>query len=567
MNRSTVGTAYKNKDRIMEHVKIAVPVQSTTTVVFGTHNLTLNLENLIFRVFQWVKNSMRWQKKFRVFRCHIFILGWLGVLLLLMTYLRLETDSAHPPPPLMVNRGAQTSPNVGVPDKPRNKKMRQQCNPPDRIQRHQEGVLPAQYELNGVIVALRHGDRGPLVHVSNLSSINCGHKSYGTPAYRKYVSDILNASKTNAYINFVGPFMKYPLLPLPTKCSIGHLTPQGVSQHLQLGKVLKEVYLNEWNLLGSKRELDDIVVHSTKYRRTFQSLLAFLYSFLPGFDISAVRIQDGKGISFCDNDCRCEKIDFFDQKYEQERRDYRKSHPGVVELVRKINPLVKANPLSDDITNPLVMRDALLAYVCHGAPLPCSESKCVKIEDVTGLISYEDWEGKQKRTSAQRKSAKLRSYGLLKSIIAYIDGMVADSKPRVVIYSGHDKTLKFLLDSLAITNYQLPYYASRLIIEVYRNTTSPQNPEYGKNYFFRLVYNGKDITRFIPFCDSVMIKQLKTGSVKRGSINLCSVSSQNIESNPRKTLWKTTTHPHTPPIQHSLPEMYVREPGIGSGPP
>lgn len=29
MNRSTIGTIYKNKDRIMEHVKSAVPVQLT----------------------------------------------------------------------------------------------------------------------------------------------------------------------------------------------------------------------------------------------------------------------------------------------------------------------------------------------------------------------------------------------------------------------------------------------------------------------------------------------------------------------------------------------------------
>ncbi|XP_068242029.1 2-phosphoxylose phosphatase 1 [Palaemon carinicauda] len=466
---------------------------------------------------------MRWQKKFRVLRCYILILGWLGILLLFMSYWRVETDSAHPPPPLMVNRGAQSGANALSQDKPRSKKIRHQCNPPDRIQRHQEAVLPVQYELTGVVIAFRHGDRGPLVHVSNLSSINCGHKSYGTPTYKKYVNDILNASKTNAFINFVGTFVKYPLLPLPSKCNIGYLTPQGVAQHIQLGKVLKEVYLNDWNLLGNKWDAEDIVVYSSKYRRTFQSLLAFLYSFLPDFDISKTHIRDGKGISFCDNECRCDKADVYDHKYDQERREYRKSHPGVMDLIRRINPLIKSNPMADDITNPLVMRDALLAYVCHGAVLPCSEGRCVKIEDITSLISYEEWEGKQKRTSAQRKAAKLRSYGLLKSIVNYIDGMVGDSKPRVVIFSGHDKTLKFLLDSLAVPNYQLPYYASRLIFEVYRNTSTPQNAEYRKNYSFRVVYNGKDITRLIPFCDAIMVKQLKSGSVKRGSINLCSV--------------------------------------------
>ncbi|XP_042893295.1 2-phosphoxylose phosphatase 1-like [Penaeus japonicus] len=472
---------------------------------------------------------MRWHKKFKVLRCYILILGWLGILLLFLSYWRVESDSAHPPPPLVVNTGMQpVSGQILQQDKPRSKKLRHQCNPPDRIQRHQEGVLPSQYELIGVLIAFRHGDRGPLLPVSNLSSINCGHKSYGTPLYKKYVSDILNTSKTNTYINFVGPFMKYPLLPPPSKCNIGHLTPQGVAQHLQLGKALREVYFDELNLIGNKQEFDDIIVYSTKYRRTFQSLLAFLYAFLPGFNISKIRIRDGKGVSFCENECRCEKIDTYDQKYEQERRDYRKSHPGVMDLVRRLSPLIKASPTADDITNPLVMQDALLSYVCHGASLPCYDGKCVRVEEVTSLISYADWEGKQKRTSAQRKAAKLKSYGMLKSIMVSIDGMIGEGRPRAVVYSGHDKTLKYLLDSLSIPNYPLPHYASRLILEVYHNTTNAQDAHQRSNYFFRVIYNGKDITKLIPFCGTITLKQLKFGGVKRGSINLCSLA--NLEN-------------------------------------
>ncbi|XP_053645199.1 2-phosphoxylose phosphatase 1 isoform X2 [Cherax quadricarinatus] len=406
---------------------------------------------------------MRWHKKFKVLRCYILILGWLGIILLFLSYWRVETDVAHPPPPpLQVNSGSQPVLSSVQHEKPRSKKLRHQCNPADRIQRHQEGVLPSQYELSGVMIVLRHGDRGPLLN--------------------------------------------------------------GVLQHLQLGKILKEIYFYEFNLLGNKQQLDDIIVYSTKYRRTFQSVLAFLYSFIPKFDISKIRLREGKGVSFCENDCHCEKTDYFDQKYDQERKDYRKSHPGVIELVRRINPLIKAKASAEDIINPLVMRDALLSYVCHGAALPCNNERCVKVEDVTSLISYEEWEGKQKRTSAQRRAAKLKSYGLLKNIVATIDRMIGDAKPRVVIYSGHDKTLKYLLDSLAIPNYPVPYYASRLILELYRNSSVTHNSSHRMNFFFRFVYNGKDITKSIPFCDSITIKQLKSGSVKRGTISMCSVS-------------------------------------------
>ncbi|KAK8374729.1 hypothetical protein O3P69_015563 [Scylla paramamosain] len=464
---------------------------------------------------------MRWQKKFKVLRCYILILGWLGIILLFLSYWRVETDPSHPPAPLKVSGGGAPPPGLLQQEKPRAKKLRHLCNPPDRIQRNQEGVLPSQYQLSGVVILLRHGDRGPLIHVRNLSNINCGHHSYGTPTYKKYVGDILNVSRTNTYVNFVGPFVRFPLLPPPSHCGLGHLTPQGVLQHLQLGRVLRQVYLSELNLLSNHWEEEDILVYCTKFRRTFQSVLAFLYSFLPDFNISKVRLQEGKGISFCGEDCHCEQSDYFDQRYEQERRDYRRSHPGIVDLVHRVNPLVRDG---EEISNPITMRDALLSYVCHGASLPCVDGRCVKVEDVTGLVSYEEWEGRQKRTSSQRKAAKLKMYGLLKSITGVVNSMMEDSHPRVVVYSGHDRTLKYLLDTLGIPNYQLPHYASRLVVELYQNTSTTPGPDYHATYFFRMVYNGKDITKFIPFCDSITIRQLKSGSVKRGAISLCSVS-------------------------------------------
>lgn len=386
------------------------------------------------------------------------------------------------------------------------------------------GVLPSQYHLEGIIVLLRHGDRGPLLNVRNMSTINCGHRSYGTQIYKRYVADILNASRTSHYVNTVGPFVRYPLLPNPARCGTSQLTPQGVLQHIQLGTVLRQVYLTQFSLIGDQAQPEDVIVYSTKYRRTFQSLLAFLYAFLPDFTASKVHVQEGKGISFCGSDCQCERTEYFDQKYEQERRDYRRSHPGIVELVRRLGPLVRPSYSHDEIVNPLVMRDALLTYVCHGAALPCVDGRCVKPEDVTSLVSYEEWEGRQKRTSAQRKAAKLRSYGLLKSIMVALDSMMGTGKPRVVIYSGHDKTIKYLLDSLAVSNYQLPHYASRLVLELYQNYSVTPSEQPTQPYFFRFVYNGKDITKSVPFCQSVTVKQLRSGSVKRGTISLCNVN-------------------------------------------
>ena len=387
------------------------------------------------------------------------------------------------------------------------------------------GNLPKEYELAGVVIILRHGDRGPLIPVANISSVNCGHKSYGTSTYKKYVNDILNASKTHSYINFVGPFMNYPLLPLPSRCSIGHLTPQGVAQHLQLGKILKELYFYDFKLFSYPWSVDDIVIYTTKYRRTFQSALAFLYAFLPKFDTSNVRMREARGINFCDDDCICEKISYYEQKHDQEKKEYRKSHPGVMELVKNLSPLVKSSESVNDITNPLVMIDALLTYACHGAKLPCNREKCIGFDNLSNLISYEEWESKQKRTSHQRKGVKLRAYGMLKNIINTLDAMMGDGKPKVAVYVGHDKTLNFILGSLGLSSHQPPHYASRIAIELYYNSSSENaGQEYRKNHHFRLVYNGKDLTKYIPFCNAKIIKQLYNGNAKRGSISLCNVA-------------------------------------------
>ena len=351
------------------------------------------------------------------------------------------------------------------------------------------GLVPqASYELIGVLIVTRHGDRGPMMPVRNLSSINCSHKASFSSQYKQYVSSIVNASKTNDYSNFARSFLKFPVLPYLHRCNVAQLTPQGVIQHLKLGKVLKELYISRFNLLSHPWEPDDVVIYSTKFRRTFQSALAFLYGFLPKFDLSELKMLMGQGLSYCNNNCNCDLVVSLDEKYNQERKAYRNSHPGVLELIEKLSTIVKDGPGSPDIVNPVAMRDALMTYTCHSHKLPCYEGVCVQPEDVSSIISYEEWESKQKKSRAKNKASKLRSYGLLKDLANYVDTMMRDGKPKVALFSAHDKTINYLLTSLGATVYQMPHYASRLIIEVYKNTiTSKSVQQYRLNYFFRLV--------------------------------------------------------------------------------
>lgn len=462
--------------------------------------------------------------------CQVCLLKWFSsaAFFHLVSYWRTETaSSGHPPPPASKEGwdwGGKTT-AVGAQDKPRLKKLRQLCNTPDRIHAATEGRLThVLYELVGVIVTTRHGDRGPLFPVRNLSAINCGHRSLSS-AYKQFSSTMQNISKTVEYGKFAGSFLKYPVLPSLYRCNVAHLTPQGVVQHLKLGKVLKDVYLNQLKLFSYPWEADDIVIHSTKYSRTFQSALAFLHGFLPRFDLSQLRIIEGRGTSFCRDNCRCDRVAVLDEKHEQEKNAMRRSHPGVIELVEKLSALVKDGPGAPDIVHPLAMRDALMAYTCHGHKLPCRDGQCVQPGDVSSIISYEEWETKQKKSRAKHKASKLKAYGLLKEMLRSMDTMMRDGKPKFVLFSGHDKTLELILNSLGVSFYQLPFYASRIIFEVYRNSSSQiSSGQYRLSYLFRIIYNGKDVTKYLSFCEVQEVSQHTGGNGVRSSINVCRVA-------------------------------------------
>ncbi|KAA0189236.1 hypothetical protein HAZT_HAZT001638 [Hyalella azteca] len=476
---------------------------------------------------------IRWNKKLKGLRCYIYLLGWLGLLLVALSYWRAEHTSlraSHAPSRRGddESRGKWTSDdNAYGPDKPRLKKLRQLCNPAERIHAASEGRLAnTAYDLMGMIVAIRHGDRGPLMSVRNLSHINCSHRSYMSGAYKNFVSAVMNASRSSDFASFAGSFSKYPVLPSLYHCSAAHLTPVGVVQHLKLGKVLKEIYINNLNLFSHPWEIDDVVIHSTKFRRTYQSALAFLHGFLPKFDVSQLRVVEGRSVSFCNNNCRCDRLALLDEKYDQERKMFRNSHPGVMDLLERLSAIVKEGPGAPDITHPGAMRDALLVYACHGHALPCVGGVCVQAEDVSSIISYEEWERRQKKSKAKHKASKLRAYGLLKDIAQTMDTMMRDGKPKFVLYSGHDKTLNYLLDSLSLPAYQLPNYASRIIFEVYKNSSFKSTSEmYRNSFYFRIIYNGKDITKFLPFCSVKIISHYTSANNVLNAVNLCPITS------------------------------------------
>lgn len=89
---------------------------------------------------------------------------------------------------------------------------------------------------------------------------------------------------------------------------------------------------------------------------------------------------------------------------------------------------------------------------------------------------------------------------------------VSDYKPNLVIYSGHDHTLEQLASAIGLKNDPLLLrYGARLVFEVYQKNTYND----GKGMYFRLLSNGKDLTKQISFC--------KNGIGLEKTVHLCKI--------------------------------------------
>lgn len=138
-----------------------------------------------------------------------------------------------------------------------------------------------------------------------------------------------------------------------------------------------------------------------------------------------------------------------------------------------------------------------------------TEEICVKKEHVMSLFAYIEWSYRQEmRNIHSRRRGLLVAYGLIHNIVQNMIRMISESKPKLVLYSGHDKTLQPLILALGLNDmkYYSAFYASRLVFEVYRKKDLRDEFKFTKrkaiaqDFYFRVVYNGEDVTNHLSFC-------------------------------------------------------------------
>ncbi|XP_014473129.1 PREDICTED: 2-phosphoxylose phosphatase 1 [Dinoponera quadriceps] len=473
----------------------------------------------------------------KAFYCYVILSVWIFLLVAGMyKYIGVDEKTSVQTRVLSNDFSLREFPRNLKPDA-KTKKIFRFCNLPHEIVADTEGRVDGNLTLGGVLIFIRHGDRGPLTHIRNISNINCGGEVGSATEletiYENYVNFVQNVSSYSktAWAQFLGPFHGLPILPANARdCKIGQLTTLGILQLLKTGILLRNAYYHKLNLGNSTSFGKDIIVYSTSYRRTVQSAVALLYALFEndGFQsLARISLQESQSYAFCNNECACPAAEKFLKQYLKETSSHLKSHPAVGELIRQAASAVFELPEQAQNCDPNTLRDALLTYVCHGASLPCADldtqRTCVKSDHVTGLFAYTDWESKQVAKSSSRiKYGLLKAYGMLRGIVTFMLRIISEARPKVVFYSGHDKTLEYLATALGIVSDMATHYASRLVIEVYK--INPRNDNrLASDFYFRVVANGRDLTPKIPFCKNANTYSDDGEQTGRKAVKLCPI--------------------------------------------
>ncbi|KAL5280379.1 PXYLP1 family protein [Megaselia abdita] len=456
------------------------------------------------------------------------------------------------------------------------KQFKDRCGSEDvLLTRKDDGGTLEGWKLQGVLLVIRHGDRGPMSHVQGISSIDCGVDSSNIllKKYKNFLSNSTNPTGSNhMFWNKLGPFHGFPLLP-PTQrsCLLGQLTYKGIAQLLQVGDLLNQVYarslgvFNKYSSVSrsytdSTLNSDEIVIFTTRYRRTFQSAMALLYPFLPIDKWLALNIQESHSMAFCFSDCACPQADYLRKKLNTQINMKLSQYPAISAVTQWIGSTVLQNP-SNGLNGPNEVVDAILTILCHDAPLPCrtysrnssrddyttkvfvdsndiinidqdelqtapmedilasptSESDldtmqegCVEANHINALMSYTIGESAREATLPEYKRiGLLKAYGMIRHIVSYMLRMISGDRTKFVLYSGHDWTMQYLTAALGIERkHTYVPYATTLGFEVYKS-------EANTDYYFRVILSGNDVTQSLGFCEGS--KSLIVNRDSRGS--------------------------------------------------
>ena len=375
-----------------------------------------------------------------------------------------------------------------------------------------EGNLPFEgdsyYELIQVHMIARHGDRAP-VHQTFLSKgldIPCTFPK--DEEHWSHLSDFTTQKLTESGVS---PYDNTNLFPGYHEhlCKLGEMTPRGYQQHYLLGQFFAKQYAHQVNMYLDSDWSKNVFVHSTNYPRTIASAASFLLGFLP--DESSIRKSipihhsqgsllygAPRGVTMTYRWCPQlrEITKFQNAELDAGQMFYSDAMDKMAEIFKKP---------SSKLPESTVMVENLLVRMCHQKKLPCHEdNNCVEMPLAYRLLEYADWsiEHKYTTTNSILMMQPFVYNSVLKKMFEATDKLATDKHDydKFLLYFAHDSTLTPLMTLLGIPPKKWVPYASRLVIELWKEkqSSNPADSVGFGPYYVRILFNGQGWTRKLP---------------------------------------------------------------------
>ncbi|XP_069112967.1 2-phosphoxylose phosphatase 1-like isoform X2 [Argopecten irradians] len=376
-------------------------------------------------------------------------------------------------------------------------RVAEHCHLPDIPALGMEGFYEKEkYTLEQVHVILSSGETTPHQLHPDLPVADCRYNSYTTGTLQDFpniVNSYIRANKAQTKFN------KYTISN-EQKCPPGQLSPLGMTKIHQHGRYIRDIYSE-----SLKSRLD--IHHSSKWLKvvsgedpsSFHSTLSYLSGFLPQKHLHRVHIEKVTN-HLCDwskSDCHCPRMDrsasfsmdnvatlIQNQKLGNKDKSFKRFIKSF--LGRNLSAVQAFSQLS-----PLICDKVLAPIGCHGNH--CWNVSRLHVVKLFQAIDkhLEDWMTNRPNIEQSR----LHMYPFLTSLLKSFKQAHIRTSPRLFIYTSNEEFMLQLLTAIENKLGKFPRPGSRLVFELLSTTKQEK-----KQYFLRVLFNGRDVTNDIPLC-------------------------------------------------------------------
>lgn len=285
-------------------------------------------------------------------------------------------------------------------------------------------------------------------------------------------------------------------------CTQNDLTPFGTLQLIRNGEFLGNVYTKSLSSSIRNVSLGSMVnIQSIPEQLHYQSSLAFSHGFLEREEFARSTVEKSlpNFAPYSMNaNLNCPKLDRYSFLVEDAinsgRYMYKRAHPSTQELAK----LFRSQPVAK--SSALELLGTLLLYFCNKLSPACFDAKPgAKCLDVTTEGLNTAFKMADSYIQSISLDPMFKDISILSTFPALKQAMEKmtniDKSAFFHIYSGKYSFLLYLLRTLDVRVDNVPPAASRLVLEVYSHKSENAT-------FFRLLFNGKDVTANVLSCST-----------------------------------------------------------------